>query len=175
MSSGLLQARLSENDPRLYNINRDLAHNYKDILELVAARLEDGTWDELDAHLADNQVTMDDLGEACASFCRYVGSAATDKEATMHEGMEAAGWFECKPLAQAAYLAVMGTVVAGIAHRGIREATLDEDGPALRVGELTEAGDKCLAMLRVPKWRRKVNGYASRVTSAFSALLGKSK
>ena len=172
MSGASLQARMTENDPRLYNVNRDLAHNYKQILEMVAARLEDGTWPELDAILKENDVTMDDLGEACAAFCRYVASATTEKKATMFEGLDSSGWFECKPLAQAAYLAVMGTVVAGIAHRGIREATLGEDGPALRVGDLLESGDRCLKALRVPRWRRRVNGITSRFKGAFSALFG---
>ena len=172
MGGGALQARMTENDPRLYNVNRDLAHNYKQILELVAARLEDGTWKELDGILKENDVTMDDLGEACAAFCRYVASATTEKKASMFEGLEQAGWFECKPLAQAAYLAVTGTVVAGIAHRGIREATLGEDGPALRVGDLVKAGDKCLTSLRIPRWKRNVNGIVARIKGAYRALFG---
>lgn len=175
MNTGMLQARFDEHDPRLYNVNRDLAHNYKRILEVVAARLEDGAWKELDDHLKDNGVTMDDLGEACGAFCRYVASGAVDKNSDMLEGLTNAGWFECKPLAQAAYLAVMGTVVAGMAHRGIREATLDEDGPALKMEDLTEAGEQCLAALRVPKWRRRWAGLAGRFKGAFTSLFGKAK
>ena len=173
MGMGTLQARFSEHDSRMYNVNRDLAHNYKRILEVVAARLEDGTWEELDVHLKENDVTMDDLGEACAAFCRYVASATTDKKSSMFEGLTNAGWFECKPLAQAAYLAVVGTVVAGMAHRGIREATLGEDGPALRVGDLTEAGERCLKALRVPRWKRRWFGFTARLKGAFASLRGR--
>jgi|TARA_R110000824_G_scaffold82768_15_gene207522 hypothetical protein len=175
MDTGMLQARFSEHDPRLYNVNRDLAHNYKRILEVVAARLEDGSWVELDAHLKENGVTMDELGEACAAFCRYVASAATDKKSDMFDGLTKAGWFECEPLAQAAYLAVMGTVVAGMAHRGIREATLGDDGPALRVGDLTESGERCLAAMRVSKRKRRWLGFVARVKGAFNSLRGRSE
>jgi hypothetical protein len=171
--SGSLQARFNEHDPRLYNVNRDLAHNYKYVLELVAARLEDGTWKELDALLEQNDVSMDDLGEACAAFCRYVGSATTDKESNVEEGLRNAGWFECKVGAQAGYLAVLGTVIAGMAHRGIREATLDEEGPALKVGDLTEAGDRCLAALRMSKFKRRWLKWTSRFRMAFASLRGK--
>ena len=171
----MLQARFNEHDPRLYNVNRDLAHNYKRILEVVAGRLEDGTWKELDEHLKANDVTMDDLGEACGAFCSYVASAATDKKSDMFEGLTNAGWFECKPLAQAAYLAVVGTVVAGMAHRGIREATLDEDGPALKMGELTEAGERCLAAIRVPKWKRRWLGFVKRFKGVFTSLFGRAR
>jgi len=171
---GTLQARFNEHDPRMYNVNRDLAHNYKRILEMVAARLEDGSWAELDAHLKKNDVTMEDLGEACAAFCRYVGSATVDKKSDMLEGLTKAGWFDCKPLAQVAYLSVMGTVVAGMAHRGIREATIDKDGPALNVEDLVAAGERCLQALRVPKWKRRWHSIWGRLRGSVAVLFGRS-
>ena len=168
-----LQARFQEHDPRLYNVNRDLAHNFKELRELTAARLEDGTWPELDEFLNKNEVTLDDLGEACASFCTYVASAATDKQATMLEGLTNSGWFECKVGAQAGYLAVLGTVLAGVAHRGIREATLDDDGPALKVGDLVAAGDECLRAIRTSRWRRFCFSVKKRISGVVSAIRGK--
>ena len=168
-----LQARFQEHDPRLYNVNRDLAHNFKEVLELTAARLEDGTWPELDELLKQNDVTLDDLGEACVAFCTYVASAATDKQASMLESLTNAGWFECKTGAQAGYMAVLGTVLAGVAHRGIREATLDEEGPALKVGDLVGAGDKCLQAIRTSTWRRYWLSIKSRIGGALKSLRGK--
>lgn len=168
-----LQARFQEHDPRLYNVNRDLAHNFKEVLELTAARLEDGTWTELDEFLKENEVSMEDLGEACAAFCTYVASAATDKKADMLTGLTNSGWFDCKVGAQAGYLAVLGTVLAGVAHRGIREATLDEDGPALKVGELVAAGDTCLKAMRISKWKRRWVSFRQRIGGALAMLRGK--
>ena len=37
-----LQAQLSKNDPRLYNPNRDVAHNFATVVTEVADRLEHG-------------------------------------------------------------------------------------------------------------------------------------
>ncbi len=169
----MLQARMSEGDPRLYSPSRDVAHNFQAVMEMVAGRLEDGAWPELDAHLKDNDISMDDLGEACAAFCSFVGDSVATPDASMEEAMQAAGWFDCKPLAQVALLSVLGTVYAGIHFVGVREATLGTGGPAHTVHELVDAGSKFLAITRVPKWRRRFRSAVKNFRKAFSSLLGR--
>ena len=169
----MFQARMSEGDPRLYNPSRDCAHNFQAVVELVAARLEDGAWPELDSHLKENDVSMDDLGEACAAFCNFVASAAENPDEKMEEAMRRVGWFDCKPLAQAAFLAVLGTVYAGIYFTGVREATFGGVGPASTVHEVAKAGAKFLAITRVPRWKRRLNNFCLYFSKMFAALRGK--
>ena len=170
-----LQARLSEGDPRLYNPSRDIAHNFKSVMELVADRMEDGTWPELNKHLKDNEITMDDLGEACGAYCKYVGLSVESKETTMKSALTDAGWFECKPLAQMAVLSLMGTVIAGIHFKGVREATFDDGGPAHTVPELIATGDKCITLMRTPRWKRRLSAFWDNFRIAINALRGKNK
>ena len=48
-----MQARMTANDQRLYNPSRDVAHNFQQVMEMVAGRLEDYSWTELaEAHVA---------------------------------------------------------------------------------------------------------------------------
>jgi hypothetical protein len=51
-----LQARMSSEDRRLYNPSRDVAHNFQQVMELVAARLEDQSWPELEEILRREKV-----------------------------------------------------------------------------------------------------------------------
>ncbi len=169
----MLQARMSEGDPRLYSPSRDVAHNFQSVMEIVAARLEDGAWPELDAHLKENDISMDDLGEACAAFCSFVANSVNTPEASMQEAMEAAGWFKCKTLAQTALMAVLGTVYAGIHFHGVREATLGVNGPAATVHELAETGSNFLAIVRVPRWKRRLRGAIGNFKRAMLSLVGR--
>jgi hypothetical protein len=72
-----LQARMSASDNRLYNPGRDVAHNFKQVMEEVAKRLEDkNSWKELSEVLKRENVTDKDLGDACAAYCRYLVDSA---------------------------------------------------------------------------------------------------
>jgi len=112
-----LQARMTPNDQRLYNPSRDVAHNFQQVMELVAGRLEDQKWPELTEVLKREGVSMDDLGAACGCYCTYLASAAIEEKAdknTMQTSMMDSGFFKCKPAAQVAVLAMIGTCYAGI-------------------------------------------------------------
>ena len=169
----MLQARMSEGDPRLYNASRDVAHNFQQVMELVASRIEDGSWPELDKHLKEQGVTMDELGDACGSYVKYVGLSVESKETTMLSALTKSGWFECKPLAQMAVLALIGTVMAGIHFKGCREATIDSTGPAHTVAELVAKGDECIMVMRTPRWKRRLNGFWKNIKVAVQTLRGK--
>lgn len=131
-----IQARMSKNDPRLYNVNRDIAHNFKEVATYVANRLEDELWPELADLLRSRGVTEDDLGNACESFVLFVGTGASDPDVDMPEALQKAGWHKLKPEAQIAVMAVLGTVILGMQFAGVREATLGGDGPAMSIREI---------------------------------------
>ena len=168
-----LQARMSEGDPRLYNPSRDVAHNFKTVMEMVAGRLEDGAWPELDKHLKANGITMEDLGEACSCYCTYVAISAEGHDTTMLEALTNSKWFECKPLAQTAVLAMIGTVIAGVHFHGVREATLGGVGPAATVGELVDTGARFVEIMRTPRWKRRLDGFWKNIKIAVQTLRGK--
>jgi hypothetical protein len=167
-----LQARMSEGDKRLYNPSRDVAHNFKDVMALVAGRLEDEKWPELTDLLSREGVDMDQLGEACAAYCRYVASAAETENADkpMHVCMLESGFFECHPAAQVAVLAMIGTCYAGIQHAGVREATLDGEGPLLTVKDLLKHAERLQRFMGLPGWIRPLAKLKYKIQKALSAF-----
>jgi len=165
-----LQARMTAEDPRLYNPSRDVAHNFQKVMELVAGRLEDHAWPELDEVLRREGITLDDLGEACGAYCRYLSLAVTAPELTMHAGLELSQFFDCKPAAQVAILAMIGTCYAGIQFGGIREATIGGKGPLETVSDVLKHAEEFQAYSGVPRWRRKLMRAKARIKQAIQVL-----
>jgi len=167
-----LQARMSEGDTRLYNPSRDVAHNFKQVLELVAARLEDEKWPELAELLAREGVSMDDVGEACGAYCTYVASAADPESAQkpMQVSLLESGFFECHPAAQVAVLAMIGTCYAGIQHAGIREATVGGEGPLNSVSDLLKHAENLKRFVGLPAWLRPFAKLRYKLKKALSAF-----
>jgi len=168
----VLQARMSQDDARLYNPSRDVAHNFKEVLELVAARLEDQAWPELVDVLKREEVTMDDLGEACAAYCQYVASAIEHPNRPMQVSLEVAGFFKCKSAAQVAVLAMIGTCYAGIQHAGIRDATIGGEGPMASVNDLLESADRVLRYTGSSRLARRWYRFKERIKNALKAFRG---
>ncbi len=167
-----LQARMSESDPRLYNVNRDVAHCFGDIVREVAGRLEDNRWPVVGELLARYQISEDQLGEACAAFCKFVASSVEVPKERMNEALARCGWFHVPEAAQLAYMAYLGTVVTGYFYAGVREATLQGTGPALTYQDLRAVGARSSAILTLPRWRRGVSRLLERVRLAWAALTG---
>jgi|694.fasta_scaffold29027_11 hypothetical protein len=169
-----LQARMSSSDNRLYNVNRDVAHNFTQVMSLVAGRLEDQQWVELSEVLARENVSMDDLGNACGCYCTYLASAATKPELSMHDSIEASGFFACKPAAQVAVLAMIGTAYAGIQFAGVRDASISVggkvDGPLASLEQLLEYADRFRRYAGMSRWQRRLLHLRSRITNAFAAF-----
>lgn len=165
-----MQARMSSSDNRLYNPNRDVAHNFFDVLHLVAARLEDGTWPELDGLMWRENVSMDDLGESCACFCKYIASSKEYPNRSMHESLTECKFFETKPAAQVAVLASIGVCYAGIMHAGIREATVASEGPLMTVSEFMKYAEEFRRYARMPRWRRKLGHLKTKFYNALKSF-----
>lgn len=166
-----LQARMSAGDNRLYNPGRDVAHNFKEVMEEVARRLEDtNAWTELSDILKREKITDEDLGEACAAYCRYLVNSATDPKLPMVQAIEAAGFFNTKPAAQVAVMAMIGTVYAGIQHTGVREATVGGEGPLLDAKSLVKESQSLLEYMRYSRWFRKLYKLFGRLKAALVTL-----
>jgi hypothetical protein len=165
---------MSSSDSRLYSVNRDVAHNFKQVMDLVAGRLEDQQWVELTEVLTRENVSMDDLGEACGCYCTYLASAATNPELSMQASIEASGFFACKPAAQVAVMATIGTAYAGIQFAGIRDASISAngkvEGPMASVEQLLVHADRFRRYAGLSRWQRRFLRLRSRVAEAFAAF-----
>jgi hypothetical protein len=168
-----MQARMSADDRRLYNPSRDVAHNFKDVMELVAGRLEDKAWPELDALLARESITLDDLGEACGAYCRYLASAVDEPTLPMHQSLDKSGFFNCKPAAQIAVMAMIGSCYAGIQFAGIREATIGGEGPLQTVGELLKHAEHFQKYAGMSRLQRRWERFKQRCQKMLNAFYGK--
>ena len=168
-----LQARMSEGDPRLYNPNRDVAHNFADVVREVAARLEDGKWPAVAAMLARDGVSEEQLGQACAAFCTFVASSAEIPKERMGDALTRSGWFAVPEPAQIAYMAYLGTVMSGYFFAGVREATLQGVGPAQTCQDLRAVGARASKIMTTARWRRPLIALAGRLRLAWATLTGK--
>jgi len=169
-----LQARMSEGDRRLYNPSRDVAHNFQEVMNLVAGRLEDQKWPELAEILDREGVDMDEIGEACGCYCTYLASAAEPDMAgiSMVESIRMSGFFECLPAAQVAVLAMIGTCYAGIQFGGIREATMGGEGPMETIAEVAQHGARLHRYMGMPRWKRKLVDFKRRIVNAIKTFKG---
>jgi len=172
-----LQARFSANDNRLYRPERDVAHNFGSIAMVVAQRLEElentpGVLSDFKKHF---QITDDELGEACAAFCKFVVSASDPKSKSMAQSLEESGWFAVKEPAQFLYVALLGTVISGVYWSGVREASIANYNPCENYKELAEHGVRISRIMTMPKWKRGFARLWARVTSACNALFSRSK
>ena len=168
-----LQARMSENDPRLYNVYRDVAHNFGDVVREVAARLEDGRWPVAKEICGKNGVTQDQLGLACEAFCKFVASSTEIPKERMNDALVRSGWYNVPEVAQVVYMAYLGTVLSGYYFAGVREATLGGVGPAQNYQDLREVGSRAAKLMTAPRWRRKLDRLWERLKLAWATLTGK--
>ena len=149
-----LQMRLSQSDARLYSANRDVAHCFAPVVKEVAARLEDNRWPAVGQYLTDLGVSDAALGEACVAFVYFVRSAVDYPKESMADALARCGWYKLPEAAQVAYMAYLGTVVSGIFFHGVREVTINGEGPCSTMGDLVAAGERAHRLLTIPRWRR---------------------
>lgn len=135
-----LQARMSEHDSRLYDPNRDIAHNFRFVVEHIAKRMDEGRWDIATEVANVFHVTPDDLGEACAGFIRFVAGAAQKPKETMTQCLDRSGFLKAKPAAQLLHLAYLGSLLAGVYYRGAKEATIKGNGPCADLDDYVADG-----------------------------------
>jgi len=159
-----MQARFNEHDPRLYNANRDVAHNFRFVAETVAQRLSQRSWDA--EKKAIGIVPDDDMAVACVAFIRFVGDI---RNVGMEEALADSGFLNVSSAAQIAYMANLGAVVTGIYFAGIREATLGGEATG-KMDELVAAGRQCSELLHMPRWRRLVWKLIQKIKKAKNAF-----
>ena len=159
-----LQARMSQDDPRLYNPNRDVAHNFDQVIMEVAKRCESGTWDALTALAKEKGLSDEDLGKACQALCRFAAKEP-EKGKSMPQCLAECGFLELPATARIIVAAYMGTVFPGI-----REATIQGQGPAQTYKKLRWHGMMCAKLMTMPAWKRKLYVLWGRIKRAWRVL-----
>lgn len=169
---GSLQARLTEHDPRLYSVNRDLGHNFKEVMGHVLDRLKNRKWPELEEFLVELKVPDEEVGKAFDALCLFIGRAQEDMRVPFQESLERSGWYQTHPGAQVAVMAILGTVILGYHWTGVREATLGGEGPAMSLQALAAEGGQLARYLAMPRWKRWLVVRLQRVKQGLRALRG---
>ena len=162
-----LQAKLNQpHDPRLYSPNRDVAHNFDFVIKETADRCAAGQWAELVEYAKDKQISQEDLGRALQTLCYFVMSNTSDHRETMAQGLERSGFLGLKPAARVIVMAHLGTIVLGAHWAGVREATLNGQGPLLSYQNLVSYGRRLNILLRMNRFQRWWHRTRRRIRSA---------
>jgi hypothetical protein len=162
-----LNARMSASDPRLYNPNRDVAHNFDFVITAVASAIESGRWDAPLAIARAKGITDEELGAACSALCRFVTVQVDDPKESMYSCLVRSGFLDLKPEARVIVMAYLGNVILGMHWAGVREATLGGSGPAQTYQHLREHGDRLVRLMGRPRWRRALSRWWYRIKRAW--------
>lgn len=168
-----LNARMTASDPRLYNVNRDVAHNFDFVIQEVAKSVETGRWEPLTRLAKAHKVSDNDLGKCCAALCKFVYVQAENPKESMAACLARCGWQELPEIARVVVMAYLGIITLGIHHRGVREATMNGVGPADTYKKLRWHGKKMVLLMSMPRWRRRLYTLRERVRRAWRAFWGK--
>lgn len=164
---------MSANDPRLYNVNRDVAHNFDFVVQELAKCVEDGKWPALTRLAKASGVSDRDLGKACESLILFIGVQADNPKESMASCLSRCGFMDVPETARIVAMAYLGNITLGIHHAGVREATLNGQGPALTYQKLRGYGRECVTLMTMPKWRRRLLKLKQRIRRAWRALTEK--
>lgn len=166
-----LQARMNQQDPRYYNVNRDVAHNFGEVMKILAERMEAGGWDTVQALATGNGLTDEELGKACQSLCNFVEGHMEYKE-SMSAGLGRSGFLSVHPMARLIVMAWLGNITLGMHWAGVREATIGGSGPAMTYKDLAARGAECAKLMTMGRWQRRWFTVKHRVRRVLQALRG---
>lgn len=169
-----LNARMSQSDPRLYNVNRDVAHNFDFVIQEVAKCMEEQRWRTLTTLAKTHQISDFELGRTCEALIKFIGVQVDNPKESMAACLARCGFLDLPEMARVIVMAYLGNVTLGIHHSGVREVTLDGVGPALTYRKLRWHGRKLVLLMTMPRWRRRLYRMKERLRRAWRALTEKS-
>jgi hypothetical protein len=149
-----LQAVLSREDPRLYDPNRDCAHNFPRVVRGVLQLLSEERWKYLTDELRGRGYTNDDLSQAMEKYVVMV-RMSLETEQSFPEAYKASGWAAVPEPLKVAIAATLGAQLTVMYFHGSREASLGPLGPPNReYGLIQQSLNDAQWMLGLPPWRR---------------------
>lgn len=172
---GSMQARMTQGDPRLYSPNRDVAHNFEFVIQEVAECLETGKWPALTRLAAEKGVTDVELGKCCEALCKFVIVQTDNPKESMGACLGRCGFLDLPETARIVVMAYLGNIILGMHWAGVREATLNKEGPALTYRKLRWHGARLVILMKMPRWRRYLHNLKGRCRRAWREFWQKSK
>jgi hypothetical protein len=172
---GSLQARMTQGDSRLYNVNRDVAHNFDYVIMEVSKCVETGRWDALVALAKEKKISDEELGKVCQALCRFVVVQTDNPKESMASCLARCGFLGLNATARIIVMAYLGIVTLGMHHAGVREATLNKEGPALTYKQLRWHGAKLVLLMKMSKLRRRFYCLKQRIRRAWRTFWEKSE
>jgi len=130
-------------DSRNYNVNRDVAHCARYVIEVMLARFEADSWPELTTFCQVAGASKADIAKAMSAYIKTIAELG-DHRQKMEESLIASGWFDCPWAARVAVMAMLGVTMFGIQWQGIREATLNGVGPTLTMRHLIRSANEAV-------------------------------
>ena len=168
----MLQARMEKGDRRLYNVSRDLAHCFGELLTEAVKRCTARPWKEL-SDLGDREgVTGENIAETSAALLKFLGIQADFPKESMFDGLYRSGYTQLPAAPRIVLMAYLGSVVLGAHWAGVREATLGGEGPALVYKDLAAHGEHLVKLASMPAWQRPLYKLGQRAQKAWQAFRG---
>lgn len=166
----MLQIRNREEpNSLLYSPGRDIAHCFNPFMDAVYERIQAQAWDYLTDLARREGVTDEDLGQVAKCLSTFIGTQMGPKE-SMNEALVRSEFLALPAAPRAIVMAYLGTVVLGAHWAGVRHASLGGKGPAETYRRLFWAGRKCVLLMSMPRWRRRLYTVARRVRVAWRTL-----
>ena len=170
-----MQARMSQSDPRLYNPNRDVAHNFEFVIMEVSKCIEMGKWPALVNYAAEYKISDEVLGRCCEALCKFVVVQADNPKESMAACLARCGFLDLPEQARVIVMAYLGNIILGMHWAGVREATLNKEGPCLTYKKLRWHGRQLVLLMKLPRWKRRIYRLKQRVRRAWREFWEKSK
>ncbi len=167
---GSLQARMSQGDARLYNPDRDVAHNFDFVIQEVAKAVEEGRWEPLTKLARNHSVPDEELGRTCQALIKFIGVQADNPRESMACCLARCGFLDLHPTARVVVMAYLGQITLGMHWAGVREATLGGVGPALTYKKLRWEGRRFSLIMKMPRWKRRLYRLRDRLRRAWRAF-----
>lgn len=145
-------------DGLTYSPQRDLRQCYPEVIKEALDRFNNHRWGELEHFVIDAGGTWDDLCDAMEAYSRFTTMPIEEPDMTMEQAMRASGWFEQKPVAQIAIMAMLGTVLTGQLHYAVRETTPLGAPPEGMEAVTAQVADLLVLRQRrlaKPQWRQR--------------------
>jgi len=136
-----LQLRPKDAGPNapMYAPARDLAHCFPSLARQAVYGLADiALEDWFKDYLKENLVTQEDLCTMAVAVAKAINNYADTKYKNPMEALMAAGFYDTKPVAQAAFCIKLGQAFLGAYFTAMRDVLRQEDGPPISVQKLVE-------------------------------------
>lgn len=150
--------RLSKDDARFYNADRDLAYCCPHLMFRAVAGLDKERQEEwVQQYVAQHLVSDAELLDVAKSMSDYLNATALDPTNQQpFDALTAAGFFKLRPSVQTLMLAKLGQVFLSAIFPSIRDTVRDPQTPPLGADKMIEAVHSLETSLR-PKntlWSR---------------------